>query len=477
MSAPRRPAAMQYIDDSAQDADRDEHPAFDDNSDEDKDSAEAEACRQDVCDFDLPSILATHEPRLRASAPYRIPTTLLQAGAATPSRGEEIDMADLPPSRPVSPAFGFGAPPAQMQMSRAATPAYMPTPDTPFSIPDSSRAGTPLFIPGSRGPTPYQNGGVRPPPSRSPEPQSTWIESELSDSAESYGAGEAFKECVVQRTVARGYQRPRGIEDDDQDDLREFEKEIARHGFDDADAAPQSKKMRKTRSRTRSASGAASTASSDNDAADEESECVTTQQSKGKGKAVAAGRKRVSKKAEKKKAPMAYGVETTDEDATEGGDDEADDEGDDRDGSGCHKTGTVPQDILDRTVVALAVFEDTVAELAKACGKAPQTLHRLVGTATKKPRDMSGWNVWQRWHAVECPKHVEMTAAEYNQLSRSSFKQECTQRGLSPTEVSDSDAVFRALPWLLTWHTDLMDKVTEEWRDKGKFKSAMWSVR
>ncbi|KAJ7090719.1 hypothetical protein C8R44DRAFT_750947 [Mycena epipterygia] len=171
MSAPRRPAAMQYIDDSAQDTDRDERrtlvvaemsivdslaAAFDNNSDEDEDSAEAEARRQDACDFDLPSILATHEPRLRASAPYRIPTTLLQAGAATPSRGEEIDMADLPPSCPVSPAFGFGAPPAQMQMSRAATPAYMPAPDAPFSIPDSARAGMPLFIPGSRGPTPYQ---------------------------------------------------------------------------------------------------------------------------------------------------------------------------------------------------------------------------------------------------------------------------------------------------------------------------------
>ncbi|KAJ7104626.1 hypothetical protein C8R44DRAFT_887082 [Mycena epipterygia] len=172
MSARRRPAAMQYVDDSAQDADRDERTFDDDASDEDEDSAEAEARRQDARDFDLPSILATHEPRLRASAPYRIPTALLQAGAATPSRGEEIDMGDLPPSRSVSPAFGFGAPLAQMQMSRAATPAYTPAPDALLSIPDSRgatpdlqrapssnpnvRAGTPLFLPGSRGPTPYQ---------------------------------------------------------------------------------------------------------------------------------------------------------------------------------------------------------------------------------------------------------------------------------------------------------------------------------
>ncbi|KAJ7096970.1 hypothetical protein C8R44DRAFT_889556 [Mycena epipterygia] len=386
----------------------------------------------------------------------------------SPSRSRSLSRSrSRPPSRARSrsPSRSRSARPQSADHERRAEPSGLPACSRSGSV--DSLLQSPRLRPITR------NGGVRPLPSHSPEPQSTRIESELSDSAESYGAGEAFKERVVQRTVAQGYQRPRGVEDDDQDGLREFEKEIARHGFDDADAAPQSKKTRKTRSRTRSASGAASTASSDNDAADEESERVTTQRSKGKGKAVAAGRKRVSKKAEKKKAPTAYGVETTDEDAAEGGDDEADDEGDDGDGSGRHKTGTVPQDILDRAVVALAVFEDTVAELAKACGKAPQTLHRLVGTATKKPRDMSGWNVWQRWHAVERPKHAEMTAAEYNQLSRSSFKQECTQRGLSPTEVSDSDAVFRALPWLLTWHTDLMDKVTEEWRDKGKFKSAV----
>ncbi|KAJ7104623.1 hypothetical protein C8R44DRAFT_746307 [Mycena epipterygia] len=137
MSASRCPAAMQYIDDSAQDADHNEHPAFDDdNGDDDEDSAEAE----------------------------------LQAGAAMPSRGEDMDMADLPPSHPVSPAFGFGVLPAQ-QMLHASTPAYMPasesravtpTSDAPVFFPDSWGAtpdtcvGTPLFMPGSRGPTPYQ---------------------------------------------------------------------------------------------------------------------------------------------------------------------------------------------------------------------------------------------------------------------------------------------------------------------------------
>ncbi|KAJ7142500.1 hypothetical protein C8R44DRAFT_865835 [Mycena epipterygia] len=167
MSARRRPATTQYIDDSAQDADHDERTFDNDASNEDKDSAEAEARWQDARDFNLLSILATHKPRLCASTPYRIPTALLQAGAATPSRGEEIDMGDLPPSCPISPAFGFGAPLAQMQMSRATTPAYTPALDALLSIPDlqgatqtpdpqrapssdpNVRAGTPLFLPGS----------------------------------------------------------------------------------------------------------------------------------------------------------------------------------------------------------------------------------------------------------------------------------------------------------------------------------------
>ncbi|KAJ7083562.1 hypothetical protein C8R44DRAFT_894447 [Mycena epipterygia] len=170
MSASRRPAAMQYIDDSAQDADHDERSFNNDDGDDDEDSAEAEAHWHNNQAFDMLYLLGMHESRLHAPVPYRIPTHQLQAGAATPSRGEDMDMADLPPSRPVSPAFGFGAPPAQ-QMSHASTPAYTPasesravtpTSDVPVFFPDSWGAtpdtcvGTPLFMPGSWGPTPYQ---------------------------------------------------------------------------------------------------------------------------------------------------------------------------------------------------------------------------------------------------------------------------------------------------------------------------------
>ncbi|KAJ7131115.1 hypothetical protein C8R44DRAFT_731381 [Mycena epipterygia] len=124
MSTPHRPAT-QYIDGSAQDTDYDECLAFNDG----KDSAEAEVHRQDAHDFDVPFILATHKLRLHASMPYRIPTALLQAGAATPLHREEINMGNLPPSCPVSPAFGFSALLTQTQISRAATPVYMPAPD------------------------------------------------------------------------------------------------------------------------------------------------------------------------------------------------------------------------------------------------------------------------------------------------------------------------------------------------------------
>lgn len=103
--------------------------------------------------------------RLRAAAPYRISTQELLAGAATPSRGEDIDMENLPPSRPVSPAFGFGASSATI-MSRASTPAYMPAPP---GVP-LSRAATPafdaqkLFLPDSRGTTPWTYDGCTPTP-------------------------------------------------------------------------------------------------------------------------------------------------------------------------------------------------------------------------------------------------------------------------------------------------------------------------
>jgi hypothetical protein len=101
----------------------------------------------------MEAIDAGHEDRLRSTAPYTIPTPLLQSGAETPSHGDEfyIDV----PSRATSPVPAWTAPP--VSGSRAATPLYILPQDEafvgPLFLPE--RDQTPLFLPGSRGPTPY----------------------------------------------------------------------------------------------------------------------------------------------------------------------------------------------------------------------------------------------------------------------------------------------------------------------------------
>jgi hypothetical protein len=127
-----------------------------DGSDDDDDSYEAQLRRQDREDFDMEVIDAGHEERLRSDAPYRIPTPLLQYGAETPSRGDDFDYNI--PSRAPSPVPAWTAP--SQAVSRASTPLYLPPeddlfgdPQTPLFLPE--RDQTPLFLPGSRGPTPY----------------------------------------------------------------------------------------------------------------------------------------------------------------------------------------------------------------------------------------------------------------------------------------------------------------------------------
>lgn len=99
---------------------------------------------------------AGHEERLRSDAPYRIPTPLLQYGTETPSHGDDFDYNI--PSRALSPVPAWTAP--SQAGSRASTPLHLPPEDdlfgdlqTPLFLPE--RDQTPLFLPGSRGPTPY----------------------------------------------------------------------------------------------------------------------------------------------------------------------------------------------------------------------------------------------------------------------------------------------------------------------------------
>jgi hypothetical protein len=123
---------------------------------DDDDSYEAQLRRQDWEDFAMEDIDAGHEERLCSDAPYRIPTSLLQSGAETPSCGDEF-YNDIP-SRPPSPIPAWTAP--TQSGSHASTPLYIPPQDdalvgaqTPLFLPECDQ--TPLFLPGSRGPTPY----------------------------------------------------------------------------------------------------------------------------------------------------------------------------------------------------------------------------------------------------------------------------------------------------------------------------------
>jgi hypothetical protein len=128
----------------------------DEDASDDEDSYEAQLRRQDREDFAMEVIDAGHEERLRSDMRYRIPTALLQSGAETPSRGDEFY--DDIRSRPLSPVPTWTAP--SQSGSRASTPLYIPPQDdafveaqTPLFLPE--RDQTPLFLPSSRGPTPY----------------------------------------------------------------------------------------------------------------------------------------------------------------------------------------------------------------------------------------------------------------------------------------------------------------------------------
>jgi hypothetical protein len=173
-----------YIDDRASVAHDVDHSS---GEEDDEDSYETQVRRADERDFQMPEIIGGHEDRLRSSAPYRVPTSLLQSGAATPSRGDDMEY-DLPSRAPTpvpawqpplqsdsrAPTPAYIPPPAwdpAQFNSRAPTPAYMPPPawqpaqsdsraPTPAYMPppqqtNSTRGPTPLFLPGLRGPTPY----------------------------------------------------------------------------------------------------------------------------------------------------------------------------------------------------------------------------------------------------------------------------------------------------------------------------------
>ncbi|KAJ7896178.1 hypothetical protein B0H13DRAFT_1885261 [Mycena leptocephala] len=137
----------QYINDSAE---VDHDPLMREDGSDDDDSYEAQLRRQDWEDFDMEAIDAGHEDRLRSDARYTIPTPLLPV--------ETNFIPTFLKTTEPSPCLDC---PAQSG-SRASTPLYIPPQDqddalvgaqTPLFLPE--RDQTPLFLPGSCGPTPY----------------------------------------------------------------------------------------------------------------------------------------------------------------------------------------------------------------------------------------------------------------------------------------------------------------------------------
>ncbi|KAJ7708184.1 hypothetical protein B0H17DRAFT_1124959 [Mycena rosella] len=151
---PRR-ARNPYIDDRAQDA-------SDDEPSDDADDTEANVRRTDTRDFDLPPIVAGHVARLHSDAPYRVPEVLVRPRQAEvgpscaslpPDAGGQAAQSSPGPSRPRVLGTLIDSWP---ESSSSRAPSM-----TPFAAPPRfmSRQRTPLFLPGSRGPTPYSGPG------------------------------------------------------------------------------------------------------------------------------------------------------------------------------------------------------------------------------------------------------------------------------------------------------------------------------
>ncbi|KAJ7703705.1 hypothetical protein B0H17DRAFT_1194188 [Mycena rosella] len=124
------------------------------------DDTEANVRRTDARDFDLPPIVAGHVARLRSDAPYRVPEVLLRPRQAEAGRRAHPCRQTLAgrqrnPPWPLPPAPLGTLVDSWPESSLSRTPSM-----TPFATPPPfHRQRTPLFLPSSRGPTPYSGPG------------------------------------------------------------------------------------------------------------------------------------------------------------------------------------------------------------------------------------------------------------------------------------------------------------------------------
>ncbi|KAJ7450640.1 hypothetical protein FB451DRAFT_1410328 [Mycena latifolia] len=285
----------------------------------------------------------------------------------------------------------------------------------------------------------------------------------------------AQQERIQQKRVNLGYRRAPASDDEDAADLEEFEQEVEENGFQDEELTRKPKKGNRGKSKGRKKSpwGAVETVDSD---AEEDFTGGTARargkdkdkgkaKAKDKGKAKDTGKAKDAEKGKVKAKETGKGkagdqrrevpdaVASTDEEPDGDDDDEQHEDDDAAQGS-------------QRAVAAHDTFLATIKSLAEECGKSPNTLHQLAGSVIKTSRGSSPWNVWQSWYAEKHPK-PGMPSKEFNRLSRTAFKERC---GLDPDEMSDAARIWEAMPWLRTWHEELITTATLQWRDKGKFK-------
>ena len=197
---------------------------------DDPDSYEAQVRQADQQDFPMAPILAGHEDRLRAAAPYRVPSPLWQS--RTPDPPTPNAPLFLPGSRDPTPFASYGWL-QNPSMLRDPTPTAYPPPDLRPQLPvlrQYSPGPSPadLFAPGAsflRDPTP------QPSPQPDPQPQSLLSKAQNTKRARDDDDEEAANPRPKKRASASAYldlaaEESGDEEEDDEEDLEESVSDI-----------------------------------------------------------------------------------------------------------------------------------------------------------------------------------------------------------------------------------------------------------
>ncbi|KAJ6555763.1 hypothetical protein B0H19DRAFT_1070938 [Mycena capillaripes] len=278
-------------------------------------------------------------------------------------------------------------------------------------------------------------------------------ESDLSHPSDDFEVGQAAEEKARAWRKSHGMPVALALEELDQEDEEEFEKEVAQRGFDDAPAPTKKSKTKKSK-----AKGKTATTQTETEAAVETGK--GGRKSRGRGKA---------------KATQPTGGFQSDDCLVDGDEVEEEEDGN-SDGKGSTR-GPIPDDIKELLYQAHDEFTATVDNLAKRCGKSSTTLHEELGTVIRTGRAPSAWNVWQQYFGELIPKDkITEREANFSKQSRAAFVAACRVGDDFPKEfLSDSEAVYKRLPWLKGWKANVTENAVAALRDNNKIKAKLKS--